>query len=67
MAGRRMGQATQHPHRRGFARAIRAEKTKNRSRLDLKGKILHSMDVAETLAQTVEHNHRFAHVETLLR
>jgi hypothetical protein len=25
------------------------------------------MDVTETLAQMVEHDHRFAHVETLLR
>src|SRR5215469_13622157 len=63
----RMGQAAQHPHRRCFAGAIRAEKTKNRSRLDLKRKILHSVDAAETLAQMVEHDHRFAHVETLLR
>jgi hypothetical protein len=33
----------------------------------LKGKILHGMNVAEALAQTVEHDHRFAHGETLLR
>jgi hypothetical protein len=33
----------------------------------LKGKILHSMDVTKTLAQMVEHDHRFAHDETLLR
>jgi hypothetical protein len=62
-----MRQATQHPHRRGFASAIRAEKTKDCARFDLKGKILHSMDVTETLAQMVEHDHRFAHDETLLR
>src|ERR1700730_10490190 len=67
MARRRMRQATQHSHRRGFARAVRAEKTKDCSRFDLKGKILHSMDVTETLAQLVEHDRRFAHDETLLR
>jgi hypothetical protein len=62
-----MSQTAQHPHRRGFASAIRAEKTKDRSCLDLKRKILYSMDVTETLAQMVEHDDRFAHDETLLR
>jgi hypothetical protein len=33
----------------------------------MKRKILHSMDVTETLAQMVEHDDRFAHDETLLR
>jgi hypothetical protein len=50
VASRRMGQTTQHPHCRGFASPIRAEKTKDRSGLDLKRKILYSMDVTETLA-----------------
>jgi hypothetical protein len=63
-----MGQAAQHPHRGGFASAIRPEETKNCSGFDLKRKILRGMDVTETLAQMVEHDHRFAHdYETLLR
>jgi hypothetical protein len=45
-----MSQAAQHSHRCGFASAIRTEKSKDRSRLDLKGKILYSVDIAETLA-----------------
>jgi hypothetical protein len=62
-----MGQPAQHSHRSRFAGSIWSEKTKDTSGLDLKGKIPHGMHVTETLAQLVEHNHRFAHCETLLR
>ena len=58
-----MGQATQHPHRRGFARAIRAEKTKDRSRLDLEGKILHSMDVTVAFAQMMKRDDWVIHLD----
>jgi hypothetical protein len=62
-----MSQAAQHPHCGCLAGAVWTEKTEDVSSLDLKGKILHGMNVTETLAQVVEHDHRFAHGETLLR
>jgi hypothetical protein len=62
-----MSQAAQHSHRGCLASAVWTEKTEDASSLDFKGEILHGMDVTETLAQVVEHDHRFAHGETLLR
>jgi hypothetical protein len=62
-----VSEATQHAHCRGFSGAIRPEKTKDRSPLDLKGKILDRMNAPVALAQTVEHYNRFVHGETLLR
>ena len=67
IASRWMGQTAQHSNRGRFSRAIRPEKTKDCACFDLKGKIVHGMDVTEALAQMVEHDHRFAHDETLLR
>src|SRR6267143_1140553 len=67
MATGRMGQAAQHSHRGCLASAVWAEKTEDRPSLDLKGKILHCMNVHVTLAQVVEHYDRFVHCETLLR
>jgi hypothetical protein len=67
LASSGMSQAAQHPHGGGFASAIGTEKTKDRSRRDRKRKVLHGMDIAKTLAQTVEHDYRFVHLESLLR
>ena len=66
-AAGRMREATQHSHGGRFTGSIRPEKTKDRSPLDLKGKILHRMNVPVALAQMVEHDNRFVHGETLLR
>jgi hypothetical protein len=62
-----MSQPAQHSHGGCLAGAVWAKKTEDASSLDLKGEILHSMDVTETLAQLVEHDHGFVHGETLLR
>jgi hypothetical protein len=67
VAAARVSEATQHSDCRGFSSAIRSKKTKNRSSLDLKGKILHRMNVPITLAQMIEHDNWFIHGETLLR
>src|SRR5437763_1712632 len=57
-ATRRVSEAAQHAHRRGFSGAVRPEKTKDRSPLDSKGKIPYRMNVSVTLAQMVDHNNR---------
>jgi hypothetical protein len=62
-----VSEPAQYAHRCGFPGAIRPEKTEDRSALDFKGKILHRMNVPVTLAQMVEHDNWFIHVETLLR
>src|SRR4029077_3058564 len=63
MAAGGMRQAAQHSYRGCLAGAIWTEKTKDRSGLDLKGKIPHGMDVTETLAQMMKRDDRFIHLD----
>src|SRR5256885_2398212 len=67
ITARRMCQAAQHSHGGRLAGAVWSNETKDGSSLDFKRKVLYGMDVTVTLAQAVEHNHWFAHCETLLR
>jgi hypothetical protein len=62
-----MCQAAQHPHGGRLAGTVWANETENGSSLDCQGEVLHGTNIPETLAQAVEHNHWFAHRETLLR
>src|SRR5256885_13994296 len=63
----RMCQAAQHSHGGRFACTVWADETKDGSSLDCQGELLHGMNIPVTLAQVVEHDHRFAHAKTLLR
>ena len=47
------GQAAQHPDGRGLARAVRAEKPKDRARIDGERETAHRLEIAKALAQIV--------------
>jgi hypothetical protein len=61
-----MGQPAQHPNRRRLARTVGAEKSKDRSGCNREGNVPHGLDVAETPAQLVEHDHRFIHLRNVI-
>jgi hypothetical protein len=60
-AARRMDEAAEHPNRRRFSRAIRAQKTEDRSGRDRERQIRDGLRVAVRFAQAFEKNGRFAH------
>jgi len=57
-----MREAAQHSHCGRFAGSIGPEKTKDRSGLDLKGKIPHGMHVTVASAQMMKRDDRFIHL-----
>jgi hypothetical protein len=61
-----MRQPTQHSDRGRLACAISAEKSEDRSGCNREGNLPHGLDVAETLAQLVEHDHRFIHLRNVI-
>jgi hypothetical protein len=61
-----MRQPTQHPDRRRLARAIGAEESEDRSGRDCKRDFPYCLNVAETLAQLVDHDHRFIHLRNVI-
>jgi hypothetical protein len=46
-SGRRLEQAAQHPDRRGFARSVAAEETKDLAPTDIKRHVVHGFERAE--------------------
>ena len=62
----RMRQPAQHPNRTRLAGAVGAEKSEDRSGCNGEGNLPHGLDVAETLAQLVEHDHRFIHLRNVI-
>jgi len=63
---RRMRQPTQHPDRCRLTCTIGAEKSEDRSGCDRERNVPHGLNVAETLAQLVEHDHRFTHLRNVI-
>jgi len=62
----RMRQPAQHPDRCRLACTIGAEKSEDRSCYDGERNVPYGLNVAETLAQLVEHDHRFTHLRNVI-
>jgi hypothetical protein len=61
-----MGQAAQHPDGSCLASAVSAKKSEDCPRIDGEGNFPHRLNVAETFAQLVEHNHWFIHFRKVI-
>src|SRR2546423_8089251 len=61
-----MRQPAQHPNRTRLAGAVGAEKSEDRSGCNGEGNLPDGLNAAETLAQLVEHDHRFIHLRNVI-